>query len=94
MTIRLLNILFTEGKVSKDNMISFLKTIREATNLSDEDAAKIAASRIQASKPKSRMYYKIEASREIGGSKKVDARSFLSSKLRVCRGSVYQYLIS
>ena len=74
---------YSEGEVSKDNMISFLKTIKEAENLSEEDAAKIAAARIQDSKPKSRMYYKIGASREIGGSKKIDAKSFLTSKLRV-----------
>ena len=64
-------------------MISFLKTIKEAKNISDEEAAKIAASRIQNSKPKSRMYYKIGASREMGGSKKIDPESFLTSKLRV-----------
>ena len=89
----MLTISFPEGEVNKNNMISFLKTIKEAGNISDEEVAKIAASRIQASKPKSRMYYKIEASREIGGSKKIDAKSFLSSKLRVfstCIGFLYQ----
>ena len=72
-------------------MISFLKTIKDAENLSDEDAAKIAASRVHDSTPKSRMYYKIGASRDIGGSKKIDPKSFLTTKLKAFIKTFIQY---
>ena len=69
-------------KISEGDVISILKSIKEAENLSQEEAAQIAASRIHDAKPKSRMYYKIGASRKIGGSKKVDPKSFLTDKLK------------
>ena len=50
--------------------------------LSDEEAAQIAASKIADSKPKSRMYYKIGAAREMGGAKKVDPKARMSDKLK------------
>ena len=80
LTIVCFMITFSEGEV-----ISILKTIKEAENLSQEEAAQIAASRIHDSKPKSRMYYKIGASRKIGGSKKVDPKSFLTDKLKALK---------
>ena len=51
-------------------------------DLTDEEAAKIAASKIADSKPKSRMYYKIGASREMAGGKKVDPKARMSDKLK------------
>ena len=84
LTIVCFMITFSEGEV-----ISILKTIKEAENLSQEEAAQIAASRIHDSKPKSRMYYKIGASRKIGGSKKVDPKSFLTDKLKALK--IYEY---
>ena len=54
---------FEGGKVTKENMTEFMKEIKKAGNLTDEEAAQIAASKIADSKPKSRMYYKIGASR-------------------------------
>ena len=79
MRIVCLKITISEGEV-----ISILKTIK-ADNLSQEEAAQIAASRIHESKPKSRMYYKIGASRKIGGSKKVGPKSFLTDKLKALK---------
>ena len=49
--------------MTKENMTEFMKEIKKAGNLTDEEAAQIAASKIADSKPKSRMYYKIGASR-------------------------------
>ena len=60
-----------------------MKDLKEnQPNLTDEEAAKIAASKIADSKPKSRMYYKIGASREMAGGKKVDPKSRMSDKLK------------
>ena len=53
------------------------------TGLTDEEAAQLAASKIADSKPKSRMYYKIGASREMAGGKKVDPKANMSDKLKV-----------
>ena len=51
-------------------------------DLTDEEAAKLAASKIADSKPKSRMYYKIGASREMAGGRKVDPKARMSDKLK------------
>ena len=51
-------------------MVEFMKEIKKKSDLTDEEAAQIAASKIADSKPKSRMYYKIGASRAMAGSKK------------------------
>ena len=76
-------ILFLEGKVSKENMIEFMKMIKNTSDLNDEDASLIAASKAHDSMPKSRLYYRIEASRNIGGGKKVDPKSNMTDKLKV-----------
>ena len=70
------------GKLDKDNLIQFMKDIKQSQpDLTDEEAAQLAASKIADSKPKSRMYYKIGASREMAGGKKVDPRARMSDKL-------------
>ena len=75
---------FEGGKVTKENMTEFMKQIKKANaDLTDEEAAQIAASKIADSKPKSRMYYKIGASREMAGGKKVDPKANMSDKLKV-----------
>ena len=69
--------------MTKDNMVEFMKEIKKNnSNLTDEEAAQLAASKIADSKPKSRMYYKIGAAREMGGAKKVDPKARLSDKLK------------
>ena len=55
---------------------------KKQPDLTDEEAAQIAASKIADSKPKSRMYYKIGASREMAGAKKVDPKAGMSDKLK------------
>ena len=74
---------FEGGKVTKENMADFIKEMKK-TGLTDEEAAQLAASKIADSKPKSRMYYKIGASREMAGGKKVDPKANMSDKLKVC----------
>ena len=73
---------FEGGKVTKENMTEFIKEMKKA-GLTDEEASMMAASKIADSKPKSRMYYKIGASREMAGGKKVDPKAHMSEKLKV-----------
>lgn len=64
-------------------MADFIKMIKKTSRLNDEDAARIAAIKVHESKPKSRMYYKINAQRELGGGKKVDPTSNMPARLKV-----------
>ena len=64
-------------------MIEFMKMLKNTTHLSDKDASLIAASKAHDSMPKSRLYYRIEASRNIGGGKKVDPKSNMTDTLKV-----------
>ena len=64
-------------------MTDFIKMIKKTSRLSDEEAAKIAAIKIHEATPKSRMYYKINAQRELGGGKKVNSTSNMPASLKV-----------
>ena len=69
--------------MNKDNLIQFMKDIKKSQpDLTDEEASKLAAMALADSKPKSRMYYKIGASREMAGGKKVDPKARMSEKLK------------
>merc|ERR1719361_3237858 len=59
------------GKVNRDALAGFIKDIKKNTKLSDEDAAVIAASKIVDSQPKSRMWYRIGATRNLTGGRKI-----------------------
>ena len=72
----------SDGEMSRENMVDFVKMLKKSTNLSDEEASLIAASKAHEAKPKSRMYYKIQTSRNMGGSKKVDLASNLPANLK------------
>ena len=83
-TERMSSLICLGGKLDKNNLIQFMKDLKQShPDMTDEEAAKIAASKIADSKPKSRMYYKIGASRNIGGGKKVDPKSQINDKLKV-----------
>ena len=77
-----LNNHFTDGKYTQEDMTDFIKEMKKA-GLTDEEAAQMAASKIADNKPKSRMYYKIGASREMAGGKKVDPKANMSDRLKV-----------
>ena len=81
--------IFSGGKLDKDNLVQFMKDLKKnQPDLTDEEAAQIAASKIADSKPKSRMYYKIGASREMAGGKKIDPKARMSDKLKGMYDSV------
>ena len=69
--------------MNQDNLIQFMRDIKKSQpDLTDEEASKLAALALADSKPKSRMYYKIGASREMAGGKKVDPKARMSEKLK------------
>ena len=68
--------------MTRDSMVEFMKLLKRTTNVSDQEASLLAATKIHESMPKSRMYYKIGASRNIGGGKKIDPRSNMPEKLK------------
>jgi solute carrier family 8 (sodium/calcium exchanger) len=73
---------FKDGKVDKKALVSFIRDIKKNTKLSDIDAAKIAASKVVDSQPKSRIWYRIGATRNITGGRRINPGSHMSTKLR------------
>jgi len=62
---------FRDGRLDKNALVGFIKDIKKNTKLSDEDAAVIAASKVVDSQPKSRMWYRIGATRNMTGGRKI-----------------------
>ena len=73
---------YTGGKATEKTMVEFMKEIKKISDVTDEEAAQMAASKIADSKPKSRMYYKIGATRAMAGSKRIDPKANMSDKLK------------
>jgi len=73
---------FKDGRVNKDALKGFIKDIKKNTKLSDEDAAVIAASKIVDSQPKSRMWYRIGATRNLTGGRKIMPSMRMTSQVR------------
>jgi len=73
---------FKGGRVDRDALKGFIKDIKKNTKLSDEDAAVIAASKIVDSQPKSRMWYRIGATRNMTGGRKIMPTSKMSNQAK------------
>ena len=107
---------FKNGKVNKDALVDFIKTIKKNTNLSDEDAAIMAASKVfhliiswpwnltnlsffvlqrekslvdsltdyqvVDSRPKTRIWYRINATRNMTGGRKIQPTFKMNDKLK------------
>jgi len=73
---------FKNGRVDANALKGFIKDIKKNTKLSDEDAAVIAASKIVDSQPKSRMWYRIGATRNLTGGRKIMPSSKMTGQLR------------
>ncbi|XP_021948332.1 sodium/calcium exchanger 1 isoform X3 [Folsomia candida] len=81
--------LFTaHGEVNKEALIEFYKELRKYPDISDSDAAVLAATKLIDSQPHSRMWYRIGAVRGMAGSKKI--HPILSEKLREVYDAVNQ----
>jgi len=73
---------FKHGRVDKEALTSFIKNIKKNTNLSDEDAAVMAASKIVDSQPKTRMWYRINATRNMTGGRRIQPIYVMNDKLK------------
>eukprot|EP00092_Neocalanus_flemingeri_P005435 GFUD01005858.1.p1 GENE.GFUD01005858.1~~GFUD01005858.1.p1 ORF type:complete len:850 (-),score=199.84 GFUD01005858.1:223-2772(-) len=73
---------FRGGKLDRDALVGFIKEIKKNTKLSDEDAAVIAASKVVDSQPKSRMWYRIGATRNMTGGRKIQPTLKMNDKLK------------
>ncbi|XP_015920946.1 sodium/calcium exchanger Calx [Parasteatoda tepidariorum] len=70
---------FPKGQLSKETLVKFIKEVRKHPALSAEDAACLAAARLVEETDHTRMWYKINAIRELSGGRKPKPR--LSKKL-------------
>lgn len=66
--------LVKDGKINQEALVAFVKEVKKYPGLSDEEAAMLAASSFADNKPKSRMWYRIGAIRELSGSRKTQLR--------------------
>jgi len=73
---------FKNGQIDRDALASFIKEIKKNTKLSDEDAAVIAASKVVDSQPKTRMWYRINATRNMTGGRKIQPTLKMNDKLK------------
>lgn len=73
---------FSGGKMDKDALVTFIKDIKKNTKLSDEEAAIIAASKIVDSQPKSRNWYRISATRNMTGGRKIQPTLKMNDRLK------------
>jgi solute carrier family 8 (sodium/calcium exchanger) len=73
---------FKGGRIDRDALVGFIKDIKKNTKLSDEDAAVIAASKVVDSQPKSRIWYRIGATRNMTGGRKIQPTLKMNDKLK------------
>ncbi|XP_076336894.1 sodium/calcium exchanger 2-like [Tachypleus tridentatus] len=78
---------FPGGRLDRDSLNNFMKEIKKHPDLSDEDAACLAAARLTEQHEHSRMWYRVGAVRSISGGRKTKPR--LSHKLH----QVYQTIL-
>jgi len=76
------NEVFKGGRVDRDALVGFIKDIKKNTNLSDEDAAVMAASKVIDSQPKSRIWYRIGATRNMTGGRKIQPTLKMNDTLK------------
>jgi len=73
---------FKDGKVNQKELVNFIKELKKNTKLTDEEAATIAAAKIVDSQPKSRAYYKVAATRNMTGGRKIQPNLKAKEKLK------------
>jgi solute carrier family 8 (sodium/calcium exchanger) len=73
---------FKNGRIDQAALVSFIKDIKKNTSLSDEDAATLAASKVVDSQPKSKMWYRINATRNMTGGRKIQPNQKMNDKMK------------
>lgn len=64
--------IFSNGKIDKVNLIKFVKNVKKYPGITDEDAAKLAATRLLDSTHRGAMWYRIGAVRIFTGGKQIN----------------------
>lgn len=64
--------MFDNGKIDKDNLIKFVKSVKQYPGITDTDAAKLAASKLIDSSHRGAMWYRIGAVRRFTGGKQIE----------------------
>lgn len=64
--------IFSNGKIDKDNLIKFVKNVKKYPGITDEDAAKLAATKLIDSTHRGAMWYRIGAVRRFTGGKRIE----------------------
>jgi len=73
---------FKGGRVDQNALVGYIKAIKKNTKLSDEDAAVMAASKVVDAQPKSRIWYRIGATRNMTGGRKIQPTMKMTDKLK------------
>jgi len=73
---------FKNGRIDQAALVAFIKDIKKNTSLSDEDAATLAASKVVDSQPKSKMWYRINATRNMTGGRKIQPNQKMNDKMK------------
>jgi len=73
---------FKGGRVDQTALVGYIKAIKKNTKLSDEDAAVMAASKVVDAQPKSRIWYRIGATRNMTGGRKIQPTMKMTDKLK------------
>jgi len=63
--------IFSNGKIDKENLIKFVKTVKKYPGITDADAAKLAATKLVDSTHHGTMWYRIGAVRRFTGGKQI-----------------------
>jgi solute carrier family 8 (sodium/calcium exchanger) len=63
--------MFNNGKIDKENLIEFVKSVKKYPGITDADAAKLAATKLINSMHHGAMWYRIGAVRHITGGKQI-----------------------
>ena len=79
---------FRNGELDNTKIVDFIRALKKNTNLSEEDAAVLAASKIIDSKSHSRMWYRIGAIRNITGGRKTFPSTKMNEKLRLVYNAI------
>lgn len=64
--------MFYDGKIDKENLIKFVKSVKQYPGITDADAAKLAASKLVNSSHRGAMWYRIGAVRRFTGGKRIE----------------------
>lgn len=81
--------LLSDGKLDKDSLVAFIREVKKFPGLTNEDAALLAAAKVNDAQPHSKMWYRIGAVRGISGSRRLQPQ--LSTRLREVYSAINEH---